>query len=288
MPEKLTARRIEALKPPVQGRVELTDSVARGLAFRLTSAGAATWSLSIKAEGRQRRFAIGEYPAISLAEARNMAGKLRAEIRAGADPVAEQRDRRSKREAEAAVSVRAVLDRYAELHLSKLGDGKRRRAQLQAAFAQRLDLPVSELVRADLQAMIDAKAAEAPIAANRLTAALVHFANWARGRGYITDAIGAEIKKPVRERPRERLLSIDEVGAIWRASLELDPLWGGFIRLLILTAQRRGDVSSMRWTELEGDRWAIPGSRTKNRRPHVVHLPAAALQELDTLPAECK
>ena len=275
MPEKLTARRIETLKPPTEGRIELTDTVARGLVFRLTAAGSASWSLSIKVNGRQRRFPIGDYPAMSLADARVAAGKLRAEARAGADPIAEKRSELAERAAMAALSVGVVLDRYAELHLSKLADGKRREAQLRAALAKRLAAPMAQLTRADLQAMVDAKGVDAPVAANRLAAALSHFATWSRRRGYITDAIGAEISKPTRERARERVLSLEEVGAIWRASLALDPLWGGFLRLLILTAQRRGDVAGMRWREIDGTRWSIPGERTKNRRPHIVHLAAA-------------
>ena len=62
--------------------------------------------------------------------------------------------------------------------------------------------------------MIDGKASEAPVAANRLAAALSHFASWSRRRGYIMEAIGAELGKPTRERPRERILSLEEVGAI--------------------------------------------------------------------------
>ena len=91
MAERLTARRLETLSPPTEGRIELTDAVARGLVFRLTAAGSASWSLSIKVQGRQRRFPIGEYPAMSLAEARDVAGRMRADVRGGADPIAERR-----------------------------------------------------------------------------------------------------------------------------------------------------------------------------------------------------
>ena len=184
-----------------------------------------------------------------------------------------------------AQSVSVVLDRYAELHLSTLADGKRRAAQLRAALGGRLATPMAQLTHADLQAMVDGKAVDAPVASNRLAAALSHFANWARRRGYIQEAIGAEISKPTRERARERVLSLEEVGAIWRASHVLDQPWGSFLRLLILTAQRRGDVAGMRWREIDGTRWAIPGERTKNRRPHIVHLAAPAMDEIKPSPA---
>ena len=69
------------------------------------------------------------------------------------------------------------------------------------------------------------------------------------------------------------MLSLDEVGAIWRASHVLDQPWGSFLRLPTLTAQRRGDVAGMRWREIDGTRLAISGDRTKNRRPHTYILP---------------
>jgi hypothetical protein len=59
--------------------------------FRVTAAGTRTWSLYIKVRGRDRRFRIGDYPAISLAQARERAAKLRQEVREGRDPVAERR-----------------------------------------------------------------------------------------------------------------------------------------------------------------------------------------------------
>ena len=183
----------------------------------------------------------------------------------------------------AALSVGVVLESYAELHLSRLADGKRREAQLRAALANgwRPLWPSSLAPISRPWSMPKPpKRLWQPTDWLRRSS---HFATWSRRRGYIADAIGAEISKPTRERARERVLSLEEVGAIWRASLTLDPLWGGFLRLLILTAQRRGDVAGMRWREIDGTRWAIPGERTKNRRPHIVHLAVPAMDEIDAL-----
>jgi integrase len=146
--------------------------------------------------------------------------------------------------------------------------------------------PVSELARADLQAAIDAKASKAPIAANRLKGAFSHFANWSRRRGYITEAIAADLDKAAKERPRERVLSMEELSAIWRASHLLGPPYGSFVRVLALTAQRLSDVAGMAWPELDGERWAVPGARTKNDRSHIVHLSAPARVEIEALRCE--
>jgi hypothetical protein len=67
-------------------------------------------------------------------------------VRGGADPIADKRNGRAQREAKAALLVGAVLERYAELHLSKLADGKRRRAQLRAALADFRALSVDDFL----------------------------------------------------------------------------------------------------------------------------------------------
>jgi hypothetical protein len=105
--------RLKRLQPPEAGRLELTDDRAVGLKFRLTPNGRATWSIQVNVHGEKRRFTIGEYPAIGLAEARKQAGKLRANALAGHDPI-----RECRADAEAAKSqqtVAQVLDLYAAL-----------------------------------------------------------------------------------------------------------------------------------------------------------------------------
>ena len=105
MPEKITARRIEALQPPAKGRIEVRDIVARGLTFRLTAAGSRTWSVYVKVNGRDRRFPVGDYPAIGLAEARERAGQAAGRGREpGRDPIAERRKAAADHAAAAALT----------------------------------------------------------------------------------------------------------------------------------------------------------------------------------------
>ena len=95
--------KLKRLQPPETGRLELTDDKAVGLKFRLTPNGRATWSVQVNVHGEKRRFTIGEYPVIGLADARKRAGKLRADALAGHDPIRERRA-----DAEAAKSQQTV------------------------------------------------------------------------------------------------------------------------------------------------------------------------------------
>ncbi len=98
-----------------------------------------------------------------------------------------------------------------------------------------------------LQAAIDAKAAQGKLgAANRIRAALIAFCRWAWERGHLPEHIGAGTKRASKEKPRERVLSLGEVRTLWQATYSMGDLWGPFLRILFLTAQRRGDVAGAR------------------------------------------
>jgi integrase len=82
---------------------------------------------------------------------------------------------------------------------------------------------------------------------------------------------------------RDRTLDDNELLEVWRACREDD--FGRIVRLLILTGQRREEVSGMAWSELDlrNAVWSLPGARTKNRRPCDVPLSDAALAIIETI-----
>ena len=142
---------------------------------------------------------------------------------------------------------------------------------------------ITELTRKDIQSAVDAKASTgSKVYANRFRAALVAFTRWAWLRGYILIDVGAGIPRAIKEVVRDRVLSVSEVQKIWTATFSMGQLWGPFIRLLILTCQRRGEVLSWLWSDidLERARVVVPGSRTKNGKAQTTHLSAPALAEL--------
>jgi integrase len=69
-------------------------------------------------------------------------------------------------------------------------------------------------------------------------------------------------------------LSDSEIAAMWRALPEKQ--FGAIVRLLILTGARREEVGGLRWSEINGDKIALPGERTKNGRPLDLPLSGAA------------
>ncbi|MBN92124.1 MAG: integrase, partial [Erythrobacteraceae bacterium] len=92
---------------------------------------------------------------------------------------------------------------------------------------------------------------------------------------------GMETPPPVK--PRERWLKDGELRHIWDAAPECHRCFGPIVRLLIVTGQRREEVSGMHWQELSRSErlWTLPGSRTKNGEPNSIPLNDLAIAELD-------
>src|SRR5207302_1320551 len=96
-------------------RQELADASLPGLRLRLTPSGARSWVLACRDPiGAMRRFPLGAYPTMGLSDARDAARMMRAEVKKGADPIADaRRTRMIGREARAGVgTLAALLDVY--------------------------------------------------------------------------------------------------------------------------------------------------------------------------------
>src|SRR5207342_1443812 len=80
-----------------------------------------------------------------------------------------------------------------------------------------------------------------------------------------------------RERARARILSDDELRSVWRAA-EGAGVYGGMVRLLLLSAQRRDKVVGMLWSSISPDgTWTIPTAAREKGNAGVLKLPEAAL-----------
>lgn len=292
MKADLTDAFLRAIIAPESGRIEIADAKRPGLSLRVYAGGRRVWMFEKRVRhGPKRKHTLGEYPRpVSLADARREAEAIAAEAARGFDRVAEAEKARYAAEAtEAAkITVAATIDRYDALHLSpNLRTAADRKRQLEQALSAHMDRSIADLTRAHLQAVIDAKAkAGRAIMANRIKSALSAFTRWAWRRGYTETDAGAGLSKAVSEKPRDVVLSVAQVREIWAATFKLGDPWGPLFRLLLVTAQRRGDIGGLRWSEVNADRLEISAARTKNGKPHIVHLSELARRELDALPRE--
>jgi integrase len=95
------------------------------------------------------------------------------------------------------------------------------------------------------------------------------------------------LTRPAPERRRDRVLSADEIRTVWAAVEKRSTPSAAVVKLLLLTAQRIGEVRTMRWGDVDLDAgwWTIPGAVSKNGLPHRVPLSAPARSVLIALQA---
>jgi integrase len=110
--------------------------------------------------------------------------------------------------------------------------------------------------------------------------------NWAKGKERLAASPVAGMALPAQETARDRVLTDDELRWFWTGCDSIGWPFGPLAKLLLLTAQRRDEVASMTWAELDLDKrvWTIPRHKVKNDRAHEVQLSDAAVAVLESLP----
>jgi integrase len=270
---RLTVKTADALRLAPGERDKIWfDEVIAGWGLRARDGGKRVWIFQYAIDGRTRRLTFGTYPAMSVTAAREQAEQLHAQTKLGRDPAQEKADAK----ASAGETFGACLSDYLR---HRRAQGKLRQttlSEIERHLTVNLralhDIRIDKLHRRAIAAELSRFAAErGPVQANRTRASVIKFLNWCVGEGYIESSPAQLINKNP-ERPRDRLLTMDELARIWRSLPAGD--FGDILKLLTLLGQRRDEIALLEWSEVDLDRGVIslPASKMKNRRPHVVHL----------------
>jgi len=307
----LTDREIRTARPSKGLRqTELRDDQVRGLILRAYKSGAKSWFVFYrrKEDNRRRYLKLGAYPGLSLKDARDLAEIELGRIAAGEDPQAERVAARERSGAETMSALAELyLKRYAKVHKRPKGYAVDR-WQLETYVLPRWGKrPIDEITKRDvrdlLQELADGKIAAkgkpTNVAPRSLRACLSKMFDWAADEGLLPGNPAAGVKLPPRVREhlkkggRDRVLSDEEIGVLWEHLQKLEeievnqggaPTSSSAIRMLLLTAQRPGEVLRMRWSLIEDGRWwVIPAEVAKNGEANRVPLSPQAQEILDRL-----
>lgn len=280
---KITKRSVDALISSGQHDILWDDSI-KGFGAKRTKAGAVSYVLQFRMGGREsktRRYTIGSHgspwtPATARAEAERLA----ILIAQGTDPGEAERQRRRE-------SVDLAFDNYSDRFADAcVGEGWRRLVKRSLELHVKPVLgskPLPNLTRIDIVAVFD-RMPRAQIANIRnVFAVLRRLLRWAVSRGDIDRSPMEGMETPPPVKPRDRWLSDEELGRIWMTAPNTHSCFGPIIRLLIVTGQRREEVSSLRWEELNRKDllWTLPGERAKNGEPNRIPLNELAVAILD-------
>src|SRR5262249_19420343 len=244
------------------------------------------WALRYRYAGKTRNLTFEQgYPEMPLATARAEAQRKLDELDNGVDPAVIQAAEIEQAEPN---TVRAVAHEWLERTMKgKASHDELKRIMDREILSEWKHKLITEIGRPDILRLLDKTVDRgAPVLANRMHTMLKRWLKWCVMRGYIEISPAAVLTPPSAEESRDRVLSEEELAAIWTAAPSLGFPFGPWFGLLILTGQRRGEVANMKWShvDLESALWTLPRASTKARRIHDVPLSAAALKLLEDAP----
>lgn len=282
---KLTKGAIDAL-PMAAKDVVFWDSGCPGFGVKVTPKGRKVFIVLYRGAGsRLRKYTIGPYGRLTLHQARTAALKIFAARADGRDPAAEKQTARR----------RSIIDRVEdliELYIAEHVSNNRSAREISRLLRREViptwgNRSVHEIGRREVSDLVCGVAARgAPSAANKLLKVSKTFFGWCVGRAILDASPAQGLSAPSREISRDRLLTDTELAAIIVAGRQISGCYGAIVELLALTGQRREEVARMAWEELDLAKkmWTIPASRTKNAKPHMVHLSKQSLAVLMGVP----
>lgn len=284
--QSITIRTIEASKQCPGRDVYTWDGGLRGFGLRVTPKGVKSYVLQYRVNGGSaRRTTIGIHGSPWTPQtARKEAERLLMLVRQGVDPVEEAREKKRR---DKVLNFSDYCDQFVELYLQSnwVDSWPEAMRVVETVFKPRWGRkPLTALKRADMVKLMD-DYADRPGMRKHIHSILRKLLNWAVDREDIEKSPLAGMKAPKSCASRRRVLGQEELICLWQATSQLGWPWGPFVRLLVLTMQRRQEVAEMDWSEidLKARIWTLPAERAKNDEAHIIPLTDLAIAELQAL-----
>ena len=293
---KRNHRAVAAAQPIADKRTRYRVEGVTGLWLDLTPKGRRTWYVRYQRAARGTRtfrwYRIGDASSIGLAQATQCAREIIASVYVeGRDPHLE-RATKTPAGVTFADLFQSWYERHAKPHLARAEtDHYLYTRYLKDRLAE---LPVSEIKRQKIGLLRDELARmSGPTTSNHVLALINRIYNWSVDEGLIELNPANRLRKIAAARPRERVLSANEIHSFWHALDTCDTLTGehiargergriltpetrAILRIILLTGQRRAEVTGIKKDELDLESaeptWTLPGARTKNGLLHRVPL----------------
>lgn len=273
---KLTDLRVKALSTE-KAQEDFFDAVLPTFGVRVSSLGAKSFFVMYRQWGRKHRRTLGRYPKLGLSDARDLARDVMKKVESGADPGANGRQ---------ALTFGELANTYLELYakIQKKSWREDHRMLAKDLLPRWEGRPVRTIRRADVVELLDDVALRGPIIANRTRALVSKIFSWGMSRDMVeaNPAHGSPV--PGKSRSRDRVLTPEEIRAIWEAVDAEGSRTSATLKLRLLTAQRGMEVMSMRWSDIEGPWWTVPAEKSKNGMANRVYLAPMTRELIKKLP----
>lgn len=253
-------------------------------------AGTKTWRALYYVDGKARSFKLGVYPTMPLARARDEARSFRA------DPQAYMDARKPKPEPEQGPTFRQVAENFIVRHVREKGLRSEKEIQRcldRYVYPRWQDRTFTEIDREAVNRLLDELVDNnGKRQADYVLAILSKLMRWqtARDGKYVSPIVPGMKRSSASSSARKRILSDDEIRALWKAAASMRGVgehagtFGDLVRILLLTAQRREKVATMKWTDLDDGTWNIPVEEREKNHALSLKLPSMAREIIEARP----
>ncbi|TIQ46357.1 MAG: DUF4102 domain-containing protein [Mesorhizobium sp.] len=256
-----------------------------GLQLWVQPTGSRLWRLAYRFDGKQKLLALGSYPLVSLAEARQARDDAKRLLRTGIDPA---QDRKSRKAGSAEDTFRSIAEEYVD-KLKREGRADRTITKvkwlLDFAYPTCGGKCIRELDAADILAALRTVEVRGRYeSARRLRSTIGSVFRYAiataRADTDPTSALRGALIRPTVT-PRAAITDPKALGGLLRAieSFDGQPATRPALKLMALLFPRPGELRAAEWDEFDFKTsvWTIPEARMKMRRPHRVPLSRQAV-----------
>lgn len=283
----LTVTKIDRTKPG-EKLVKLSDG--GGLALWIYPGGRRSWRFSYirPADGKPDGLLFGEYPDLSLAQARERRDMARADLAQGFDP--KLTDYRRRIAAASPTFQQVATEWYARWHDTVTPDYALQVWRMLEANVFGV-LGPHEISKITSRMLVDAlspmESRGALVYLRRARSAIGLVFGYALARGLVDNNVAVGISKAFKVAPKRhfRALAPEDVGDLLAvlASPSLSLTGRMMLRWQLLTLARPGEAAAARWDEIDDGVWVVPAERMKRRRDHLVPLSNGALAVLEVM-----
>lgn len=299
----LTAIEVKRLEHPGHaGNAKFAVGGVPGLVLQITPTGGRSWLLRTIVGGRRKAIGLGNYPAVTLARAREKALEALDTIREGMDPVEKRKAARAALVAEqkGRMTFDEAVERFLATKLDEFKNARHRQTwgnSLRDYASDTIgDMPVGDIGVPEVLRTLEPRWRKTPETASRVRGRIEAVLNWATVAGYRKgenparwkgnlDALLPNASK-VKKGGHQPALALNDA-ARWFADLrQREGMAAKALELIALTAVRSGEARGAAWSEIDLDAalWTVPAERMKTGREHRVPLAKDAIVLLRDLP----
>jgi len=279
---------IKNLKPE-SNWYEKTES--SGLGIRVMPSGNKSWIYRYTLNGKRQKMTLGKYPAVGLKQARDLILQAQRLKEQGINPIEHQKQEKSQD----IYTVEKLCHEWYQTYVSK---HRKKPLHIKQQIASNIipllgDKDLTKLQAVDISRALDSIVVRgAPILANRVLSSLKQAFNFAVSRGNISQNPAASIRARDiggLEKPRERVLTLDEIKTIWHflgsANCHMSVQTKSAIKIIILTGVRTAEIRLATWDNIDFENalWTVPSAHTKGGitvKIHLSELTKSVLKEL--------